>query len=66
MTAFYEPPHDITHRQAGPGLLSPRTPAAREPRRPISTVELSSCQGQTDLLCSSKVQQPDRLTSDLH
>jgi len=35
-------------------------------RRPIHTVELSSCQGQTDLLCSSKVQQPDRLTSDLH
>jgi hypothetical protein len=35
-------------------------------RRPINTVELSSCQGQTDLRCSSKVQQPARLTSELH
>ena len=40
--------------------------AAWEPRHPINAVELSSCQGQTDRQCSSKVQQPGRLTSDLH
>jgi hypothetical protein len=41
-------------------------PAAWEPRCAISAVELSSCQGQTDRQCSSKVQQPGRLTFDLH
>jgi hypothetical protein len=40
--------------------------AAWEPRRPINTIDLSSCQGQTEWPCSSKVQQPGRLTSDLH
>ncbi len=52
-----------THREHGPTDLE--SVLATSLRRPINTVELSSCQGQTDLPCSSEVQHPDRLTSDL-
>jgi len=47
-----------------------RTPARAQKDRPqthqIDAVELSSCHDQTDRQCSSKVQQPHRLTSDRH
>ena len=54
----------IQHHRA-PGTTAPDR-AAWEPRHPINAVELSSCHDQTDRQCSSKVQQPGRLTSDLH
>jgi hypothetical protein len=63
------PPTPTPRRRCQAGSSAHRAhpaPPPRPPRHLIHAVELSNCQDQTDQQCSRKVQQPGRLTSDLH